>query len=243
MSILLLYDTKEEDLARDFEEFLEVHNFEVVMIPRAPDLGLPLQQKEDLYIKKAEAAIFLITPGCERNGAQMPSPSVADEMGHVRERFSSTPERVIYLVDKTCKPQAIDQTSYLMFTRGDIRSVLKALTGLVRNLRAAGLVGGTKVKSHEALAKDLAQVVEETPAILRQICIELSKLPSGAAQHAEFTKMLREEIGLSQQQANFAIRDLLLKGLVDGETASSPNVGVFYILSNVGWKLVRSLCV
>lgn len=80
-NLLLLYDTIEKDLARDFKDLLTELNMEINMIPLSPNLGKTLQSKEGHYFDSVDGAIFLITPGSERMGKLFPSPSVADEMG------------------------------------------------------------------------------------------------------------------------------------------------------------------
>jgi hypothetical protein len=239
LKILLLYDMKEKDLARGIQDFLEALELEVLNVPLAPDQGKTLQGKEETHFKEAEGAVFLITPGCERDGALLPSPSVADEMGRAKQRFGAYPERVIYLVDKTCRIQSVDQKSYISFDRSDMRSVLEALTGLVGDLSAAGLVGQRKARPHQAPAVDIAKVAKEIPEQLRQVCAELSRLPNGAARYEDFTKMIEEKLGLSVQQTNFAVRDLQLKGLVTFESAPPPATFEFFTLTGVGWELAR----
>src|SRR2546427_482974 len=74
-------------------------------------------------------------------GGASPAPSVVEEMGRAREFFKSTPEKVMSLVEKGCQIQAVDQRSYVPFDRENMRSVLSAVTGLLRNLKAAGFLG------------------------------------------------------------------------------------------------------
>lgn len=137
--ILLLYDTREDDLAREVKDLLTELDCDIVMIPKSVDGGRTLQDKEDDHFADAAGAIFLITPGSTRGKKPYPSPSVADEMGRAKVYFKSAPERVMYLVDKRCQVQSVDQRSYVAFDRGNMRSVIAAITGLVRNLKAAGL--------------------------------------------------------------------------------------------------------
>ncbi len=122
--ILLLYDTTEEDLVRDFKDLLDELNLSTSMIPLSPDMGLTLEDKEEYYLKDASGIIFIITPGSERLGSMYPSPSVTHEMGQVKEKFKEKPSNVIYLVDNKCNLPAIDQKSYNLFNRNDMRSVI-----------------------------------------------------------------------------------------------------------------------
>ena len=241
MKILLLYDTKEKDLARDFQDLLEAFDLEVVMIPRLPDLGKTLQAKEEKYFGEADGAVFLITPGSERDGVQFPSPSVADEMGQAKQRFGVTRDRVVYLVERQCRIQAVDQTSYLSFDRSNMRSVLECVAGLVRNLKASGLlmIGDRRVEPRETPSIDIAEVAKATPELLGRICVELSKLRNGVALDGDFTKLLTEKFALSMQDANFATRDIRLSGLVNYMTAQPPANFGFFALTPIGWELVR----
>ena len=234
MKALLLYDTKEKDLARDLQGFLQALDLEVTMIPLSPNLGKTLQAKEQHYFGDPDAAIFLVTPGSLRDGAAFPSPSVADEMGRAKQLFSARPERVLYLVDRECQIQAVDQTSHIRFDRANMRSVVEALTVLLRGLRAAGLIGKARVATQQVPAANVAQLAKETPDHLRAICVELSKLPDGAATLLSFSKILAERFGMSVQEANFATRDLQSKGLM-----TLLPTGTFYLLTELGWELVR----
>jgi len=139
--ILLLYDTQEDDLARDVGDLVTQLGCEIVMIPKSADRGKTRQAKEDAYFSAAAGAIFLITPGSMRDQKLFPSPSVADEMGRAREFFKTTPEKITYLVQKGCQIQSVDQRCYISFERENMRSVLSAITSLIRNLKTAGLLG------------------------------------------------------------------------------------------------------
>ncbi|MEW6600062.1 MAG: hypothetical protein AB1499_03750 [Nitrospirota bacterium] len=133
-NILLLYDTQEEDLARDFKDFLSELEIYIKMIPLAPNKGKTLQDKEEHYFDYAAGTIFLITPRTESS----PSSSVSHEMGQACQKFRYTPHKVIYLVDKNCTVPTIDQKSYIGFDRDNIRSVIKAITSLIKELKQAG---------------------------------------------------------------------------------------------------------
>lgn len=82
--LLLLYDTMETDFARDVEAFLRELGLDVVMIPLSPDMGKTLQEKEKHYFAQGVGAVFLLTPGSERNGK--PYPSYRLDLFHEIER-------------------------------------------------------------------------------------------------------------------------------------------------------------
>jgi hypothetical protein len=237
--ILLLYDTKEKDLGRDLSDFMGELGIEIRMIPDEPNLGKTLQDKETHYFKGVEGAVFLITPGSVRDGHAFPSPSVAHEMGQAGKQFEGWPERLIFLVDKDCKVPSIDQHAHISFDRKDVRSVVSALTQLVRDLKAAKLTGQTEIVEREVPGVDIKAVANETDDGLKNICIEMSNHPGGILGYSEFREILKTKFGLSEQEINFAQRDLQTHGLVDFDSTSGRNQIPFFALTSVGWELVR----
>ena len=135
-TILLLYDTKENDLAKDFRELFAELGVELTMIATSPSKGKTLQGKEHTYFESSTAAIFLITP---RSGSN-PSPSVSAEIGWAEEKFKRHPERVVYLVENNCTPPTIIQRAYIQFVRSDMRKVLQALTEVIKELKQIGIL-------------------------------------------------------------------------------------------------------
>jgi len=236
--VLLLYDTTEKDLARDVKELLSEFDFEILMIPQAPDLGKTLQDKETHYFKGVDGAIFLITAGSMRHDKPFPSPSIADEMGQARQLFGEKPERVIYLVERSCEIQAVDQKGYIPFDRSNMRSVLEAITLLVRNLKAAGLMGPARLERRETPEVDIAEVARRTQERLKNICLTMSHQPNGAVENMSFRQMLMAD-SMSGQEVNFALRDLQIHGLATFTTSEKPPNLHFFVLTNLGWELVR----
>ncbi len=144
--LLLLYDLKEKDLARDVSELLkEMGIDEIFMIPLSPNLGLSLVEKEGHYIKSCDGAIFIVTPGAARSGQDYPSPSVSVEIGQINERFKTQPERIIYLWEEGCAPPTIHQKAFINFNRSNIRSIIEAITILYKDLKIAGLLTNSKL--------------------------------------------------------------------------------------------------
>jgi len=236
MRILLLYDTMEKDLARDFQELLEEFGLEVSMIPRSPDLGKTLQDKEQHYFSGVDGAVFLVTPGATRGGAGVPSPSVADEMGQARQVFEKNPERLMYLVDADCRVQAVDQRTYIQFRRSEVRSILEAVTVLLRNLKAAGLVEMGKAQNRQTPALDISKVFDRTRPQVLEACLELSSMVNGACKYDDFFTRLTQAQRLSTQDANFVTRDLL-----NGPATLVKNAfgAQFILLTPIGWELVK----
>ena len=240
--VLLLYDIDDRDFARDIADLLGALDVDVVMIPRAPDGGTTLQQKEASYFASVDAALFLLTPGSERHGKKYPSPSVADEMGQARERFGSEPWRVIYFVDSECAVQAVDQKAYVGFTRSDHRSVIEAVRMLVLALKDAGVIA-TQVpaapeKPPEVDARALAGVLSPHQ---RELLLQMSRAPSGSLFYHDFVALAGRVHG-NPTDGNLTVRELLGGGLVSyapgiqgvGGTASAN-------LSGLGWEVVRLL--
>jgi len=239
--ILLLYDTQEQDFARDLQDLINELGCEVLMIPKAPNLGRTLQAKEDGYFAVADGAIFLITPGADRNGQAVPSPSVADEMGRAREQFKSTPEAVIYLVQAGCQIQAVDQACYIHFQRENIRSVVSAITDLVRNLKAAGFVGRPRQAAQAAPAPriDLGELSQRLDHRLMKICVKLSEALGGTMMHKEFVLHL-VGMGFSKSEINFAKRDLTQMDLIRIYPPRPIHLDFATItLTDLGFELVR----
>jgi hypothetical protein len=237
--VLLLYDTKERDLARDLNDLLSELKIEVTMIPAAPDMGKSLQDKESHYFNDVDGAIFLVTPGAVREETAMPSPSVADEMGQAKQKFEKTPARIIYLVDDRCVIQAVDQKAYISFRRDDTRSILDAITRLIRNLKQAGLLGPDKLERREAPSVDIADVASKTTKLLKDICEVLSHAPNGGLGIQQFREILKRQFHLSEQDINFAQRDLQIQGLVVFHTTPGVSAFSFFMLTPIGWELVR----
>jgi hypothetical protein len=158
-NILFLYDTQEEDLARDFKDLLAEFDINVSMIPLSSNKGKTLQDKEDHYFNSADGAIFLITPGSERMGKFYPSPSVNNEMGQAKQKFKDKPEKVIYLVDKNCTVQVIDQKPYIEFDRNNIRSIVKAITLFIKDLKQAGWFAKNVIEQRET--QDILRMIDK----------------------------------------------------------------------------------
>lgn len=233
--ILFLYDTTEKDLARDFVDSLKEIGVEnIKMIPSSPDLGLTLQDKEKHYLDSADGMIFLITPGSERLGQLFPSPSVSDEMGQAKQIFKREPERIMYLVDKECKIQAIDQRCYIPFDRVNIRSVLEAITLLVKNLKQSGLFMEKKTEHKETPYLDIPKLSESIDEKIKQIiCVDFANEPDGIISVVNFFN-LESKYKLTTKSMNFIKRSLLSKRLVQ-----YTKNGLYLYLTNIGWKLVR----
>ena len=238
-SILFLYDTQEKDLARDFADLLVEFDLDIKMIPLLPDLGKTLQAKEEHYFDSVECMFFLITPGSERMGKLFPSPSVSDEMGQAKQKFKNEPEKVIYLVDKNCNIQAIDQKSYILFDRKDIRTVIEAITSLIKNLKQAGLLGKKKLQPRETPGIDIAKYSESIDEPLKRICIDLSDKLNGFIGITDFDNLLKIQYRKNNRDINFIKRDLQTKGLITYFQTQTPFFYAGWQLSNIGFELVR----
>lgn len=238
-NILLLYDTTEKDLARDFKELLAELDLAAMMIPLSADIGKTLQAKEEHYFDSVEGIVFLITPGSERMGKLFPSPSVADEMGQAKQKFKSVPEKVIYLVDKTCTIQAVDQKSYIQFNRQDIRSILEAITLLIKNLKQAGLLRKKNIEHREIPGVNIKVYSESINSNLKEICFDLSDQLNGSISFSDFDNLLKSKHRMNNRDVNFAKRDLLTKGLVNYYPPKLPSYSGGWCLSSLGFELVR----
>ncbi|MBI5739990.1 MAG: hypothetical protein HZA16_04640 [Nitrospirae bacterium] len=230
-NILLLYDTQEEDLARDVKDFLNELEVIIEMIPLAPNRGNTLQDKEKYFFDSADGAIFLVTPRTESS----PSSSVSLEMGLAKKFI---PEKVIYLVEKNCNVATIDQKPHIKFDRNNIRSIIKAITVLIKDLKLAGWFGNKK-KEQKIPAIDIAKYAESIDEILRKICFDLSAEPDFFITHTEFKNLLKSKYNMSEQDINFVKIDLTEKGLAQYYRPSLQNIDGGYQLINIGRKLAR----
>jgi len=229
---LLLYDTKEKDLARDLRDLVREIGLDLTMISYAPDRG-PLEAKEQHYMETAEGLVFFITAGSERDGKKYPSPSVTDEMGRAKQIFKDKRSKVIYLLEKDCTIQAVDQQTYIQFDRSDIRSVLEAIAQLVRDLRAAGALSPSG-----SLPKfDMEAFWARTPENARKVCSELSRRTNGWMYDDSLRRYMTESL-LSEQDMTFVkhdIRQLQLVSLIKGNSSTPAT----WILTPLGVELAK----
>jgi len=242
-NILLLYDTTEKDLARDFKDLLDELNVgPIIMIPSSPDKGLTLEDKEEYYLKDAIGIIFILTPGAERLGSMYPSPSVSHEMGQVKEKFRENPRNVIYLVDKHCDIPAIDQKSYLFFERNDIRSVIECITALIKNLKDAGLYRTTpiprEIKSHPEKV-DIQKLIQDIGQQTVNIIFDISNKVDGQISEKDLLELLHAKYNLNMRQINFIKKDLEKHKLAGHRMTGEPSFFNHWILTEAGWDIVR----
>ncbi|RJR14537.1 MAG: hypothetical protein C4581_13930 [Nitrospiraceae bacterium] len=236
-NILLLYDTQEEDLARDYKDYLAELDIEMRMIPLSYDKGKTLQDKEERYFDSAAGAIFLLTP---RTG-NASSSSVAHEMGQAKQKFQDTPEKVIYLKDKNCTVPTIDQKPYISFDRGDIRSIIKANTSLLKNLKQAEWLSKKQVEQKETQI-DIANLSESVDSVLKKICVYIGSKPKGVIAESEFDALLKTKYYLNPLDINLTRKKLENERLLiycPFIQSDSRKLTWGFQLTEVGWKLVE----
>jgi len=240
-NILLLYDSKEKDLVRDIYDLLKELNIDgISMISVSPDRGLSLEDKEGHYFDSAAGAIFVITPGSERFGSFFPSPSVSHEMGQAKQKFQKKPESVIYLVDQNCNLPAIDQQVYITFNRGDIRSVISAITQLIKDLKMAGLFRTApiptevKTQSPKINIKEFSENIDEKK---KQVLISISNIKNGSVSDFDFDKLLIADHNMKTQDMNFLKRDLLSLNVITQQWFQG--LGTYWNLTDLGWEIIR----
>ena len=234
---LLLYDTTERDLARDFKDLMEELGVETQMIPLAPGRGDTLQEKERRLFVKAQGAVFLVTPGATRHEMSYPSPSVTDEMGMARVLFRDRPASIIYLVDESCEIQSVDQTAHIRFKRDDIRSVVSAVTQLIRELRA----GGESISVGESTGSPVADIGVATrriAPILRSICQEIRRLPGATIGYLALEDLLAKKHGMGRLEIGLTEKDLVHHGLLVYERPS-PDLVACWKLTALGQQVAQ----
>jgi len=237
-NLLLLYDTKEKDLARDVKDLLEEFNIgPIIMIALSPNQGWTLSEKEKHYFESANGALFIITPGSERLGSSYPSPSVSHEMGQATQKFEKKPECVIYLVDTNCNLPAVDQRAYIPFNRKDIRSIIACLTQLIKDLKTAGLFRTTPIPTQvkpEPKKFSLEGFWSSLNPQIREVLFEISNRPEGIIEDTDLTNFLDQKYHLSVQEKNILKRDL-----VSSRTTICTLDGDLWQLSDLGWQVVK----
>lgn len=246
-NLLLLYDTKESDLARDFRDLLTELNISVQQIPLSPNLGFTLAQKEKHYFESAAGILFIITPGSERLGelGLYPSPSVSQEIGQAQTKFENKPECVIFLVDEECNMQAINQQAYISFNRKNIRPAMTALIQLIKDLKTAGLFRITLIPTQikpQPKKFDWNAFIEEMNSEnshIIPVLFEISNKKDGVISDIDLTNLLTTKYKLTMQEINFLKRDLEYFLVVIHNITSTPYYWNSWWLNDRGWSVVR----
>lgn len=241
--LLFLYDTTQKDLARDCKDLFEELNISIIMIPLSPDKGFTLEDKEEHYLNEAEGAIFMLTPGSERLGSLYPSPSVTHEMGQVKQKFKTNPNNVVYLVDKDCNLPTIDQKSYILFNRNDIRSVIESITSLIRNLKDAGLYRTTPLPTQmnsSSVTIDINKLMNDIGSKIVNVLFDISNRLDGTISDKDLNDLLRIKYLMNNQQINFIKQDMEQKySLLVHTVATEPYYLNFWWPSGIGWTVIR----
>lgn len=240
--LALLYDFTESDLARDLEDLLVEFNIgPVKRMALTPSRGRTLDEKETDFLKDSSGVVFLITPGSKRTDKDYPSPSVNHELGQSKQLFSAMPQRVIYLVETGCDLPVIDQKTRIHFTRTDMRSVIAAVTMLVKELKAAGFFPTASV---QAAAKEnqkrpsLDEIIEKLGARGEQVIMEISKLDHGRILDTTLTKVLSEKLHSDMTKVNLMKRNLWSIGVLNKFVVTSSAYN-FWEISDLGWEVVK----
>lgn len=245
VKLLLLYDTLEKDLARDFKDLLEEINIgSITMIPVSPDKGLTLEQKEKHYFDSADGFIFIITPGCERLGSLFPSPSVTHEMGQAKNKFQKSPGKVNYLVEDNCKLPAIDQKAYIYFKRNDIRTVLTALTQLIRNLKDSALFRTTPIPTQIATPPKEFNVEAFEKRLndqIKRVLYDVSNFPNGYISDINLTVHLQQKYKFAMRSINLIKRDIETLRVMNHYITDKPPYSNSWFLNDLGWAVVKQM--
>jgi len=230
MNLVVLYDTDEAELTGDVVAFLRALDLKVETVVKTSNRGKTLHVKEQDVLDKADVWVFILTPGSSRHGQEgFPSQSVCDEMGRAKERFKNQPERVIYLVDSKCNPQAVDQLAYISFDRDNPRTIIQALTQLVLELRE---LGGLKI-SETPQVPDVKTVAERTPANIKNALAHIAGLPNASISLADLNTYTLKAAG-NQTEANILKQKLTRYGWI----RHIPNTWAF-VLSQWGCDVVE----
>lgn len=223
-NFLILYDTNEEDLAKDFEDLLEDIGIKnVKLIPLSPNKGKTLEGKEDHYFGSAYGVLFIITPRFTVEGKQHCSNSIAVEVGMAKTIFHNNPERIILLLEEGCEQPTVIQRAYIPFVRGDIRSIIKALTLMIKDLKAAGFIN--PIPQPEEF--DLKTLSEKLSNHAKAAVLHISKQKNMHIKYHDFDDYLKQEFKYDDQKINFLVTDLVDSGIMKWAQFGS------------GWELTR----
>lgn len=235
--LLLLYDTKETDLARDFQDLLSEVIEKPTMIPLSPDYGHSLKHKEDNYFNTHNGALFLITKGAQRDGKWYPSPSLADEMGRAREKYPDEKKR-FYLVEKDCHIQAIDPKCYIPFDRNDVRKIIQALILLFRNLKASGFLDNKQQQkiNQNIERQNPEQIYKNLDKDIKNVIVEISHQTDGAMTGDYISSFLQTKHGKKTQDINIIINDIKRSPLINYDPQFNSS---FFRLTPLGWEVIK----
>ena len=121
------------------KEFLETLGIEPLIVKKQPSLDKDLPDKVDLYLSQADFVIILATADDKVEDKLQPRQNVIHEIGLAQK---TRPGKIIYLLEEGAEfPSNIRPKVWESFKQ---RNMMNAFLGIVRELRAYGMLKVTK---------------------------------------------------------------------------------------------------
>jgi len=137
---------KESSALRKLKEFIETLGIESLIVKKQASLDKDLPDKVNLYLSQADFVIILATGDDEFEGKRHPRQNVIHEIGLAQKMHSG---RIIYLLEQGAEfPSNIRPKVWESFKQ---RNMMDAFLGIVRELRAYGILKVTKYPIEEHL--------------------------------------------------------------------------------------------
>jgi len=125
-------------------EFLETLGINPLIVKRQPSLDKTVDAKVEYYLNQADLVIALATGDDEVEGKRQPRQNVIHEIGLAQKTH---PGRIIYLLEEGTEfPSNIRPKVWESFKQ---RNMINAFLGIVRELRAYGMLKLTKPQTEE----------------------------------------------------------------------------------------------
>lgn len=135
---------KESAALRKLKEFIETLGIEPLIVKKQPSLDKDLPDKVNSYLSQADFVIVLATADDKVEGKFQPRQNVIHEIGLAQNTHSG---RIIYLLEEGAEfPSNIRPKVWESFKQ---RNMMDAFLGILRELRAYGMLKVIKTPSKE----------------------------------------------------------------------------------------------
>jgi len=135
---------KESAALRKLKEFIETLGIEPLIVKKAASLDKDVPDKVNLYLTQADFVIILATGDDVFEGKRHPRQNVIHEIGLAQK---TQPGRIIYLLEEGTEfPSNIRPKVWESFKQ---RNMMDAFLGIIRELRAYGILKVTKFPIEE----------------------------------------------------------------------------------------------
>jgi len=135
---------KESPALRKLKEFIETLGMETIIVKKQASLDKDLPDKVNLYLTQADFVIILATADDKVEDKLQPRQNVIHEIGLAQKTH---PGKIIYLLEEGTEfPSNIRPKVWESFKQ---RNMMNAFLGIVRELRAYGMLKVTKYPKKE----------------------------------------------------------------------------------------------